>query len=154
MLQGNIQVMDDLWLAGHDLNEMIGHITGVCIEQAYPGDLRDPGQHGFKQGGKPIFHAQIVAIISGVLGNEVDLFNAPALKLLGIADHQIWCTADQGTFNERNGAKSAGAAATIGDLQIGAGTLYRHTGGTFFICAKGGSIWQMVTGLLWGLADF
>src|SRR5271170_5087486 len=62
---------------------------------------------------------QIKAIICGVLGNEIDLFDAVGDQGASLRDDVALKTAAMGAAHAGNDAKAARMIAAFGDLQVG-----------------------------------
>ena len=141
VLQRHIQVGQDLRVGGHHLDQPVGDVAGVGVHDADPIDLRGGLRPGCSSRcGQPIFHAQVVAVIGGILGDQDHLAHAHVLQAAGLGQDRLHRAADGGAFDQRDGAEGARAAAAIGDLQIGAGALHGDALRAMLVGAHRGSI--------------
>ena len=70
MLQGHIQIGQDLWVACHDLDQPVGHVPRVSVHDADPVHTRNLDDHLLEQLRQPVFDTQVMPIIGSVLGNQ------------------------------------------------------------------------------------
>ncbi len=85
-----------------------------------------------------------MAVVGGILGDQDDLSYAHLLQGARFGQDRLNRAADGGALDQRDGAESARAAAAIGDLQIGTGTLHREAPRTVFVAANGGRFGQVI----------
>jgi len=123
VLQRDIEVGQQLTGAGHQVDEAPGDKTREGVEQPHP---RHPGngwQQRFKQVRKPILNAQILGVICYILRNQVNFLDAGFLQCERVGQDIFLLSADQGTFDPGDGAKSTGAPAAVCDFQVAAAPL-------------------------------
>ncbi len=70
VLQGDIQVGEDLGVCSHGFDEFIGDIPGIGVHDADPVHLRHFIGHALEELGKPVFQTLIMTIVGGVLGDQ------------------------------------------------------------------------------------
>ncbi len=67
MLKGHIEVWQYPRIPGHGLDQLVRDVAGIGVHYANPGYLWGGDDDLVKQMAEPILHAQIVAVISGIL---------------------------------------------------------------------------------------
>ena len=127
MLQGNIQIGQNLFVAGHRIDQLVGHVARISIHQAYPGNIGRRANNFIEELTQPILQTQIMTVVGRILSNEDDLLNASGLQPDHFLDNGRQGAADVGAFDLGNGAKGARAAAAIGNLEVSADPLDRCT---------------------------
>ena len=114
-------------MARHRLDQARRDVTRIGVHDADPRDVRRGGNNGVEQLRHAIFHAHIRAVIAGVLRDQDDLFDAHRFEAHRLSDNRLQWAADHRAFDLGDGAKGTGAAAAIGDLEVGARALHAGT---------------------------
>ena len=144
MLQGHIEIGQHLRIFSHDFDKFISDIARISVEYPQPGHIGDGGTQLVEQGCQAVSHAEIMAVVGGVLGDQVDLVDTHFLQRARVGQNRFYGTADGGSLDERNGAKSARTAAAIGYFQVGAAPLHIDTLRSGIVAAYIGHIGQVI----------
>ena len=118
VLQGQIDVFQNLRLIGHHIQQFVGDGIGIAVQQAHPAELFNLAQPA-QQLRQLQFAVQVQTIAAGVLGNDNELFCAVVHQLLGLFHNALHGTAAVAAADEGNGAVGAAVVAALRDFQIG-----------------------------------
>ena len=80
MLDGNVQILDDLRLGREDINELVGHLIRVEIVHAHPDDAVNFAQLR-QQRRQTALAVEVQPVAAGVLRDDDQLFHAGRGKL-------------------------------------------------------------------------
>lgn len=134
VLQGNIDIAGDFGTLGDGLDEFIGPMRGVGVEEADPEvafefiESAEEGGEGFASGrvdagggfgalaeALPLVHAKV----SGVLGDEIDFLHALGDEAFRFAHDGVLGAGTVLAANLWDDAEGAGVVAAFGDLDVG-----------------------------------
>src|SRR5690606_29650097 len=77
-----------------------------------------------------ILFTPVCSIGCNILSDQIDLVDTNLLEKTGIVQNVFDWTADKAAFDARNGTKSTGAMAAVGDFKIAAAALNGCVGGS------------------------
>ena len=132
MLERHIDVAGDFWAFGDGLDEVVAPVGGMGVEQADPEvafdfvESADKGREGFALGGVyaaagfgAVFGPFIHAEVGGILGDEIDFFDAGGDEVACLFDDAVLRTAAVAATDLRDDAEGAGVVAAFGDFDVG-----------------------------------
>src|SRR5262249_38162927 len=117
VLQRQVEVRDDLASGGEGVDQLVGEVDRVGVEDADPLDTVDAVQFAqqFRETNTTV---QIEAIVGRVLGDDDQLADAVLGQLAGLADDLLDRLGDVLAAHAGDGTEGAEPVATFGDLQI------------------------------------
>ena len=117
VLQGQIDVFDDLVLACHHVDQLVRHAVGIAVENADPAEAVDFAQL-LEQLRELRRAVQILSVAGGVLSDDVELFHALRGKLTRFLEYILHRAAAEPAADQRNRAVGAAIVAALRDLEI------------------------------------
>ena len=118
VLQRDIDVIRDLRVIRDSLQQALGDLVGISVEETYPLQLFDLRQ-SFEEKRETVLHAQVFAVAGGVLPDEGDFFHALFREALGFRNHRFETARAEFAAQLRDDAERAGMIAAFGDLDVG-----------------------------------
>ena len=118
VLEGDIEVLADLGLGGHHLDDILGEGGRIGVVEADPLDAVDAAQPP-QQFGQHAFAVEVETVVGGVLRDDDQFAHAPLSQFAGLLLELLHRHRDVRSADERNGAVAALPVAPLGDLQIG-----------------------------------
>ena len=118
MLDGHVDVLDDLGIAGDLGDQAVGHVARVAVEEADPVDAL----HGLELREELVEDELLVEVESvggGVLGDEVELAGAVAGELLGLGDDDLHGLRAELAADLGDDAEGARVVAPLGEAEVG-----------------------------------
>ncbi len=95
VLEGDVQVGQDLGIAGHHLDQPVADVAGVGVQDADPVDLWGREDQLLEQAGQPVFQAQVVPVIGRVLGDQNELAHAAVLEEARFGEDRLLRAAEE-----------------------------------------------------------
>jgi hypothetical protein len=120
VLQGYVEVLADVVVAGDGLQQAIGDAVGVGIEEAQPAQAVDAGE-SVEQVGETVFQAKVFAVAGGVLADEGNFLDAAGDELLRLGDDRLEAAGTEFAAQVGDDAETARVVAALGDLDVGRG---------------------------------
>ena len=120
MLEGQVQVVADVVVAGDGFEQAAGDAVGVGVEEAEPAEVGDFGER-VEECGEAVLEAEVFAVAGGVLADEGDLADAAGDELLGFGDDRFKSSGAEFSAQVGDDAEGAGVVAALGDLDVGRG---------------------------------
>src|SRR6185312_3417672 len=120
MLQRHVNVLHQRLMFGDGVEQALGDFVRIGVKKTNPLGLFG-GKLGEtrEQVGKPVLEAQIFAVTSGVLADEIDFANSRLEHALSFRDDAFETAAAELATKLRNDAEGAGMIAPFGDFDIG-----------------------------------
>ena len=116
VLDGNVQIFDDLRLVGDHLNELVADLIGIEIVQPDPMHVLDGTELGQElgQGALPV---EVQAVAGDVLGHDDELFHPGVHQVLGLLEDRFLRAAAELAPDEGDDAVSAAVVTALGNAQ-------------------------------------
>ena len=116
MLDGDIQVFDDLGLRGDDVDHLLGDLVRVEVVEPYPVDALDFTQAPQQLGQQVVVTLQVQAVAADILGHDDQLLDAVGSQLPGLVEHVVQLPAAVAAPEGRNHAVGAVVVTALGDF--------------------------------------
>ena len=125
MLDGDVDVGQDLGRVSNRLNELVGHTLGLQVEDADPAAVgtHDLGDLPEKPGQSHVIALQVATPDARVLTDENDLTDAALHEVTHLVHDLLWLARVVATTDVGDCAEGTEAVATIRDLYVGGGAL-------------------------------
>ncbi len=120
MLDGEVEVGQDVPRAGHNLQQLVGDVVVETIEEAHPEVALQAVQRA-QQGGERRAVAEVFAVGRDVLRHQVELTRAGREQGTSLPQQGLGGAAAQMPAELRDGAEGTGVVAPLGDFHIGEG---------------------------------
>ena len=108
VLEGNIQIWQDLRVRCHYLDQPVGDVARECVHDADPVQFRNSPGDLFEQARQAVLHPQVVAVIGRILSDQDEFTYAQFVQSPGFAQDGFRRAADRAAFDERDGADAHG----------------------------------------------
>mmetsp|Transcript_19009 Transcript_19009/g.32523 ORF Transcript_19009/g.32523 Transcript_19009/m.32523 type:complete len:245 (+) Transcript_19009:993-1727(+) len=117
VLQGDVNVLGDLGVGGNLIDQLIGEVRGVGVQNAHPMQSLQLAKLAHEQGQvAPI--SPILSILIGVLCDEIDLPNPALNQVLGLVQQCLPGLAPELAPEAWNGAEGARVVTALRDPQV------------------------------------
>ena len=116
MLNGDIQILDDLRLSGDDVDELIGDLVGIEVVQPNPLDAVDGAQLGQQLCQRPAA-VQVQAITGDILGHHDEFFHPGFRQVAGFFQDLFLRTAAEPTPDEGDDTEGAAVVTALSNAQ-------------------------------------
>ena len=120
MLEGQVEVVANVVVAGDGFEEAAGDAVGIGVEEAEPAEVGDLGER-VEELRQAVLEAEVFAVARGVLTDEGDLAGAAGDELLGFGDDRFKSARAEFAAKVGNDAEGAGMVAALGDFDVGGG---------------------------------
>ncbi len=139
MLQRHVEVRDDLLGVRQRVDELVGDVHRIGVQDAHPFDAVDLIEFA-QQLREADFAIEVEAIVRRVLGDDDQLADAVGGELVGLADDFLDRLGHVLAAHAGDGAEGAKAVATLGDLEVGVvARRDPEAGGVFLALHRGGA---------------
>ena len=133
MLDGDIQILDDLLLGSDHIDQLIIDLVGIQVMYPHPMNAVDTAQltQQFRQ--KPLMLREIRSVAAGILGDNDQFLDTGCCQKPGLVKHIIHGPAAELATQRRDHAVGTAVIATFSDLDVG--KIFRcghHTAGLQF----------------------
>ena len=118
VLEGEVDVLEEAGIGLELLNQLVGDLVGVAVQNADPGDIRLLGDLA-DQLGQGIAAVEILAVAGGILSNQRQLLDAQGVHVLGLGHHVLHGTGAELAADGGDGAVGAAVVTALGDLEVG-----------------------------------
>ena len=118
MLDGDVQILDDLRLVGDGIDQLIIDLVGVEIVQPHPMDAVNLAQFPKQRCQKPLAAGKIRTVAAGVLRHDDQFLDPLACQNPCLIQHFVQPTAAESAPQRGDHAVSAMVIAALSDLQI------------------------------------
>ncbi len=92
VLERDVEVLGDVVVRRHGLEQPRRDLVGIGVEEAEPAEAGQGGE-GFEELGEAVGEAEVFAVAGGVLADEGDLADALRDELFGLGDDGATCGA-------------------------------------------------------------
>ena len=119
MLDGDIQILDDLRLGCDGLDQLLVDLVRVDVVQSDPVESLDGTELPKKLGQQPLAVAQVGAVAAGVLGDHDHLLHALMGQDAGLIEHIVQVSGAELAPQGGDHAVGALVVAALGNFQVG-----------------------------------
>ena len=120
MLEGDVEILGDVVVARHGLEQVRRDLVWVGVEEAQPAEAGKDGE-GVEERGEAVGEAEVFAVAGGVLADEGDLADALGDEVFGLGDDGRHAARTELAAKLRDDAEAAGVVAAFGDFDVGGG---------------------------------
>ena len=119
MLNGDVQIFDDLRLRGNHVNQFIVNFVRVDVVHPNPVQAVNLAQLPQQLGKQPLVLREIRAVAAGVLGHHHQFLHAAVRQQPGLVEDVVQLTAAVPTPQVGNDAVGTAVVTALGDFQEG-----------------------------------
>src|SRR3989338_851624 len=119
MLQRDIDIFTDPFLAGDRVDELISHMGRKGVQQTDPADIFGHRHHFLQKPRERLLPVNIHPVGGDVLADDIDLLDPAVIQLFDLAHNGFHAAGNEFSLNGWNNAETAAVITTLTDLQVG-----------------------------------